>query len=312
MRQRSPPPPPNSLSIRPASIGELSQAAADRDRLIERVRDVEDALAQAKSDHQSAVAEVARLTERESNLSARLASEAADLAESEAAREAVERELAAVIKDAIARRAELDDQIRQERAARADLERELTEAEAAWGGSQQQYEAALADAAHLLAEHRTRSERELTQAAADRDRLSERVREVEGVLAQVRTDHQSATEEIARLSQLEIVLSAQLAGASARLAETEAARRTAESRLAEAITNATAREAVLDQQVRQEREARADLERVLSEAEDGRARLDRELSQTAADRDRLTARVRELEGALAAAEQQAAQAVACA
>ncbi len=209
--------------------------------MIERVRDVEDALAQAKSDHQSAVVEVARLTERESSLSARLASEAADLAESEAAREAVERELAAVIKDAIARRAELDDQIRQERASRADLERELTEAEAAWGGSQQQYEAALADAAHLLADHRTRSDRELTQAAADRDRLSERVREVEGVLAQVRTDHQSATEEIARLSQLEIVLSAQLAGVSARLAETEAARRTAESRLAEAITNATAR-----------------------------------------------------------------------
>ena len=118
---------------------ELSQSAADRDRLIERVGDVEDALAQAKSDHQSAVVEVARLTERESGLSARLAIEAADLAESEAAREAVERELAAVIKDAIARRAELDDQIRQERASRADLERELTEAEAAWGGTQQQY-----------------------------------------------------------------------------------------------------------------------------------------------------------------------------
>ena len=288
---------------------ELSQAAADRDRLIERVRDVEDALAQARTDHQSAVAEVARLTERESSLSARLASEAADLAESEAAREAVERELAAVIKDAIARRAELDDQIRQEQAARTDLERELTEAEAAWGGSQQQYEAALADAAHLLAEHRTRSDRELTQTAADRDRLSERVREVEGVLAQVRTDHQSATEEIGRLSQLEIVLSAQLAGASARLAETETARQTVERRLAEAITNATAREAVLDQQVRQEREARADLERVLSETEAGRARLDRELSQTAADRDHLTGRVRELEGALATAGHQAAQAV---
>lgn len=234
-----------------------SQAAADRDRLIERVREVEDALAP------------------------------------------VERELAAVIKDAIARRAELDDQIRQERAVCANLERELTEAEAAWGGSQQQYEAALADAAHLLAEHRTRSDRELMQTAADRDRLSERVREVEGVLAQARTDHQSATDEVARLTQCEGDLSARLAAVATELGDMKAARQTAEGQLAEAIQNATAREAELDGQIRQEQRGRADLQRALSEAEAGRALIDLELSQTAAARDRLNGRMGEVEGALA-------------
>ena len=150
----------------------------------------------------------------------------------------------------------------------------------------------------------------MTQTAADRDRLSGRVREVEGVLAQVRTDHQSATEEVGRLLQLEIVLSAQ----SRRRVDAACRDRSRATDRREPIGRGDherhrTRRGARGQQVRQEREARADLERVLSEAQDGRARLDLELSQTATDRDRLTARVHELEGTLATTEQQAAQAV---
>ena len=139
----------------------------------------------------------------------------------------------------------------------------------------------------------------MTQTAADRDRLSERLREVEGVLAQVRTGHRSATDEVARLTQCEGDLSARLAAVATELGDMKAARTTAESQLAEAIKNATAREAELDDQIRQERKVRADLQRALSEAKAGRALIDLELSQTAAHRDRLNARVREVEGTLA-------------
>ena len=123
----------------------------------------------------------------------------------------------------------------------------------------------------------------MTQAAADRDRLSERVREVEGVLAQVRTDHQSATEEVGRLLQLEIVLSAQFAGVSARLAETEAARRTAESRLAEAITNATARVHELEGTLATTEQQAAQAVRAHDEANDRAARDRADASAVQAD-----------------------------
>ena len=146
------------------------------------------------------------------------------------------------------------------------------------------------------------------------------MREVEGVLAQVRADHHSATEEVARLTRREADLSVQLDGVAARLADSEAARQTVEGRLAEAINNSAAREAELDGQIKGERDARTDLERTLAESEaawgaarqeyetalgasahaldEQRARFDQELSQTSADRDRLTD---ELEAVLARA-----------
>ena len=72
-------------------------------------------------------------------------------------------------------RAELDGQIRQEREARADLERTLAEAEAARSEVQQQHDAALAAAALELVEYQARFDRELSQMAAARDRLARHV-----------------------------------------------------------------------------------------------------------------------------------------
>jgi chromosome segregation ATPase len=300
---------------------ELSQTAAARDRLGERVSEIEGILEQVRTDHRSATSEVERLSHREAELSSRLAGVAAQLADVQAVRQTVEHRLAEVIDKATAREAELDAEIQLQRAARADLERNVAAGEAARQEAQQQHEAALAAAAGELAGHQARFDRELSQIAAERERLADRVRESEGVLAQVRAAHESATTEVARLTQREMDLSAQLANAAAQLAETEAARLALDGRLAEAVDRAASREAELDARIQAEMAERADLERTFAGAEaawieaqqhheaalavaartlgEHRDRLERELSQTAADRDGLSERLSEMEDVLA-------------
>jgi PAS domain S-box-containing protein len=238
-----------------------SQLAAERDRLTDRIREVESALAQEQTDHRSTAGEVERLSQREADWSSRVAGGAAQLADAETAREAVERQLAEKIKtaasreaeleariqqeletyadldrtlaaikaaaaeessrltrreaelsgqiavldarigdseaarlavdgrlneaiaNAAAREAEFEDQIQTEQAARVELERAFADSESAWGQAQLQQEAALGAAADALARHRDQFERELSQTTGDRDRLSLRLRDVEGSLA---------------------------------------------------------------------------------------------------------------------------------
>jgi chromosome segregation ATPase len=253
---------------RTTSDRELARTAADRDRVSGQLRDLEDVLAQARADHESAAnALVARL------------------AKSDEARQVVARQLGAAIAAASAREAELARQVEAEREARTDLERAFSDAEAGWRGSEQQYESALAAAAKLLAEHRTNSERELSQSQADCDRLSERLREVESVLARARADHQAAATEL-----------------GARLTDSESARQTVERQLADAMMDAAARETRLDRQLQAEREARAELERTLSESrreadeavrvhEEAKARSDREQTEAVARQADLEARL---------------------
>ena len=261
---------------------ELSQAAADRDRLTERVREIEGALSQAQADHHSATGDVARLTQREADLSTQLASVAARLAESEAARQTVEDDLAEAIDNATAREADLDGLIKGEREARTDLERTFAEAEAAWGEAHEEYETALGAAAHALAEHRARFDRELSQTAADRDRLTGHVRDVEGALARARADHDSATSEVARLTQREADLTSQLTSEAARLVQVDAARQATERQVAERVSELDAANVRAARERADAAAVKADLEARLTREIETRQALERVVDETRA------------------------------
>jgi PAS domain S-box-containing protein len=169
-------------------LAETGEAAALREAelatQIQREREANVGLEQTIAEvKRSAAVEAARLAQREADLSAEIAGLGARLADSEAARQAVDSRLADTIANAAARAADFEDQIDRERTSRSDLERAFAEAEAAWGQAQHEQDAALAAAADALAQHRGRFERELAQTAGDRDRLSVRLRDVEGSLA---------------------------------------------------------------------------------------------------------------------------------
>jgi chromosome segregation ATPase len=303
----------NELAERQARFDrELSQTAADRDRLTRRVNEAEVAVDQERRDHQLAAADVERLTQREADLTC-------ELAEVKAARHVFELQLAdaaSAIRDASAREAELDGEIRQERATRAALEQTIAHADAALRDAQERHDVALATAADELAARQTRFDRELSQTAADRDRLTQQLSDAGVALDHMRRDQQSTAADVERLTRREADLTCELA-------EVKTARHTLELQLADAasaIRVASAREAELDGQITQERATRATLEQTIADADATlrdalqahdvalttaanelaarQARFDRELSQTAADRDRLTLRLSDAEVAL--------------
>ena len=80
---------------------------------------------------------------------------------------------------------ELDRQIEQQRATRITLEQAIADADAALRDGQQRHESALANAASELAERQAHFARELSHTAADRDRVTQLLRETEGALDQV-------------------------------------------------------------------------------------------------------------------------------
>ena len=265
---------------------DLSQAAADRDRLTDHVRHVEGVLSQVQAERDAAADEVARLTKREAELSAHLDSVSARLAESEAARQTVEDRLAQAIDNAAAREAGLDAQIQEERTARTDLEQTFAEAEASWSGARQEYEAALGAAAHTLGEHRARFDRELSQAAGERDRLTGQLLEGAAALARARAHHDAATTEVARLTQREADLTSQLASEAARLEQVEASRQATERQLGERLAEKSRElDAANERAAREKADAAAvsaDLEARLAREVETRQALERVVDETRA------------------------------
>ena len=100
--------------------GELSLAAAERDRLMKELTEAEVTLQQGRLDYQSVAADVERLTQREAEL-------ASQLADTQAARDTLERQLAA----AADRHAELEARLEQEVATRNTVEHTLAETRSA-------------------------------------------------------------------------------------------------------------------------------------------------------------------------------------
>ena len=294
----------------------LSDTAADRDRIARMLANAEAALGQARADHRSATTEVERLTKREADLGSQVATVSSALADVQAAREKLEVELTdagKAIENATAREKELENRFQQESAARASLERAVADGEAALHDTRQQHEAAIAKTAQELFERQAEFDRKQADAAAERGRLTEQVAHFEDALDKLRSDHQSVTADVARLTQREADLVAQLA-------DGQSARQKLEITLADAIEKAASREAALDDELRAERSTNARLEQGLAAAETARrdaetqhearlaaaagdlashqARFDRELSDAGAERDRLKARIAEVERAL--------------
>ena len=253
---------------------------------LERARD-EAAAARNEAEQQ--------LARRETELSTQLAAMVFRVADADAARRTIEGRLAETIEQA----AGLDGQLRLERTAHADLERTFAEAEAAWGNAQQQYDGALGDAARQLADDQERFARELSATTSDRDHLAGQVGEINGVLAELRTEYGSATTEVARLSQRETDLAAQLAAVETtrQIVETQLAEERA-SRAAAERTFAEAQAAWNDARQQQDIALAAGADELAGE----RVRFARELAQTIADRDRLSEQLQGVEGALAASE----------
>ena len=73
----------------------------------------------------------------------------------------------------------MDGQIRQQRERCTTLEQAITDADAALRDAEQRHEAALSAAAGDLAERQARFDRELSQTVADRDHVSQRLRDAE-------------------------------------------------------------------------------------------------------------------------------------
>ena len=140
-----------TVASREGAAGELAERQAHFDASGLRPRrsapasprncdEVEEARDQARREHQSAVADVARLTERE---------------------------------------AELEERLKEERATRDTLEQAVANTAAALRDEQQRHDVALATAAGELAEQQAHFERERSQAEAERGGLTAQLREVE-------------------------------------------------------------------------------------------------------------------------------------
>ena len=248
---------------------ELSQTAADRDRLEERLTTAKAALDHAQRESQTAAIDIERLRRHEADLSVQVA----DL---QNVRDGLGRQLidaSRTIEQAGQREAELVVQSQHERAMRAALEQAVADADAKLRETQQRHDAALAAAAGELAEHRAQLKRELSRTAVECDNLRGRLNEAEFALTHSRHEHESAAADVARLTQRETDLSAQLA-------QVEGARNIVEGKLSDALREiAEAREYAARERDAAERR-RADLELRIVQETDAREILERTLNET--------------------------------
>ena len=248
---------------------ELSQASADRDRLEERLATAKAALDQSQRESQIAALDIERLRRHEADMSVQVA----DL---QNVRDDLGRQLidaSRTIEQAGQREAELVGQGEHERAMRATLEQAVADRDAELRETQQRHGAALAAAAGELAEQRAQLDRELSRTAVECDNLRERLNEAEFALNQSRHEHASAAADVARLTQRETDLSAQLA-------HVEGARNIVEGKLSGALREI----AVAKEHAARERDAaekrRADLELRIVQETDARETLERTLNET--------------------------------
>ena len=168
------------------------------------------------------------------------------------------------------REAELVAQSQSERVMRAALERAIADGDANMRETQQRHDAALAKAAEELVEQRARFDRELSRTAVEGDQLRERLIKAELALSESRHDHESAAADVARLTQREADLSAQLA-------QVEGDRHIVEGKLSDALREiADTRESA----ARERAAAENRLELKLAREIDARAILERKLNET--------------------------------
>ena len=250
---------------------ELTEIAADRDRLALQLSDTDGALEQARQDHRAAAADVKRLKRREADLRSQLA-------DAEAARQETQQQhevaLAAAATELAQRQAGFDHELSESTSERdrlrhrlddtsadlgdvcrayefasadidcltqreAELTSQLADAEAALRDTQHSHDAALAAAATEFAEHQARLDSELSLAADERDRITEQLADTTVTLEQVRREHESAVASVERLTQQEAELRSELA-------DVHDARNTLEKFLAEARARAVEREQQFD------------------------------------------------------------------
>ena len=232
----------------------MSQTEADRDHVSQRLSAAEIALANVRHNHQTAAADVERLTQLEADLTSRLA-------DVQAARDAVERQLAdtaSALKHSSAHETELEGQIQQERATRTTLEQAIADANAALD--------------------QIRRDRQST--AADVERLTQR----EAALTSQLADVQAARD----------TLDLQLAEATNAIADADAALRDAEQRheaaLSAAASDLAERQARFDRELSQTVADRDQLSQRMSAAEIALDNVRHDHQTAAAHVERLTQR----------------------
>ena len=248
---------------------ELSQTAADRERLEEQLTTAKAALDEAKRESQIAAIDIERLRRHEADLSVQVA----DL---QNVRDDLSRQLidaSRTIEQAGQREAELVGQSLDERAMRATLEQAVADADAKLRETQQRHGAALAAAAGELAEQRAQLDRELSRTAVECDNLKERLNEAQFALNQSRHEHESAAADVARLTQRDADLSAQLANV-------EGARNIVDGKLSDALREIAEAKEYAARERAAAKKRRADLELTIVQETDAREILERTLNET--------------------------------
>jgi PAS domain S-box-containing protein len=271
-----------------------SQIRRERDARVtleQTLRDTTTALDRARRDHDSAISDIERLTQREADL-------AFQLTDVQTAREALERELAGAtssLRRATARESDLAEQIEQERATRARLEQTIADTDAALSEARAQHHTAAGEIALL-----TSREADLGAQLADVETAREAL---ERELADAATAIRSAA---ARQSELGDQIQHERATRVAleqTIADADAAHRAAQQRhevaLAAAAAELAAREAELTEQLEQERATRTTLEHRLADADAALERLRQDHKATTADVKRAKRREADLASQLA-------------
>jgi chromosome segregation ATPase len=233
---------------------QLAEATATRSSLEDDLARTRVARDGAEKLHQSAVAAAAALRTEFDAEWARAAEARGDL---EAALNEARQTLtsnAATVERLTARETELEGLIHQERAARADVEQQLAQVEAARREDERQHASVMTAA---LAEF----EVVLSQTVAARDDFKRQLNVAETALAEARHDHAATATEVERLARHEAELTSQLA-------EAAATRRGLEEQLADAATamkEATSRQADVESRLAREITNREALERGIAE-----------------------------------------------
>ena len=169
---------------------EMSQTVADRDHVSQRLSAAEIALANVRHDHQTAAADVERLTQLEADLTSRLA-------DVQAARDAVERQLAdtaSALKHSSAHETELEGRIQQERATRTTLEQAIADANAALDQIRRDQQSTAADVERLTQREAALAS-QLADVQAARDTLEHRLADAVNAMADM--DERAAREHSA-------------------------------------------------------------------------------------------------------------------
>ncbi len=222
---------------------QIRQERAESAALAEEIADAGAALAEARRENESAAADVARRIEREASLMCELAERQAhfgrERAEERETRDALEQEVAragaalqdeqerhhAALATAAAELAErqthFDCELAEAEEKRGGLTAQLREMERARDqevaraatvlrDEQQRHDIALGTAVGELAERQAHFDRERAEAEANRSDLTAQLREVEEARDQARCEHQSAADDVTRLTEREAALEARL------------------------------------------------------------------------------------------------------